>query len=279
VTVLVEVVDQPQNFTNTESFKQEYLEGKCKGCGSRSHSLLERIRSRTRSDIGTFKYTCPRVKYADPMEPGTGDQIRISFNIDAQKYAEDCNFNKEVAQCLLPELDTCRSPTYSPVILTRFKDRVLNICQMETDRLIEESKAARREGFVRVFLTKPCRLCGSEDHHMLREVEQEDGSVTKHFNCPIAAYSDEDLLRGLPGTKIYRICPAKLAEISGFSHEGVNGNLNKILEKGYGRFLSNNKIFQIRDLAYQACDQERGNWQFKREQPTDQGKESEDGED
>jgi hypothetical protein len=114
---------------------------------------------------------------------------------------------------------------------------------------------------------------------MLREVEQEGGSVTKHFNCPIAAYSDEDLLRGLPGTRIYRICPAKLAEISGFSHEGVNENLNKILGRGYGRFLSNNKIFQIRDLAYQACDQERESWQFKREQPTDQEKESEDGED
>jgi hypothetical protein len=114
---------------------------------------------------------------------------------------------------------------------------------------------------------------------MLREVEQEDGSVTKHFNCPIAAYSDEDLLRGLPGTRIYRICPAKLAEISGFSYEGVNGNLNKILETGHGRFLSNNKIFQLRDLAYQACDQERENWQFKREQLTDQEKGSNEGED
>ena len=69
---------------------------------------------------------------------------------------------------------------------------------------------------------------------MLREVEHEDGSATKHFNCPIAAYSDEDLLRGLPGTRIYRICTAKLAEISGFSHEGVNENLNKILETGHG---------------------------------------------
>jgi len=46
----------------------------------------------------------------------------------------------------------------------------------------------------------------------------------------------------------------------------VNENLNKILEKGYGKYLSNNKIFQLRDLAYQCCDQERMRWEFKREQ-------------
>ena len=42
--------------------------------------------------------------------------------------------------------------------------------------------------------------------------------------------------------------------------------LNKILEKGYGKYLSNNKIFQLRDSAYQCCDQERMRWKFKREQ-------------
>jgi hypothetical protein len=101
---------------------------------------------------------------------------------------------------------------------------------------------------------------------MLREEEQEDGIRTKHYNCPIAANSDEDLQRGLPGTKIYRISSEKLAEVSGFSHEGVNENLSKILGKGYGRYLSNNKIFQLRDSAYQFCNQERTKWDFKREQ-------------
>jgi hypothetical protein len=207
------------------------------------------------------------------------DQLRISFNIDAYKYAEDCNFNKEVAEYLLHELKTCRSPVYPELILTRFVDKVLNICMEETERLREESKAARREGFVRVFLTRPCRICGSEDHHMLREEQQEDGTITKHFNCPIAAYSDEDLQRGLPGTKMYKICPIKLAEISGYSHEGVNDNLTRILETGHGRFLSNDRIFRLRDLAYRSCDQEREKWGFKREQiPVEEGESEDEGE-
>jgi hypothetical protein len=67
-----------------------------------------------------------------------------------------------------------------------------------------------------------------------------------------------------------------LAEVSGFSHEGVNENLNKILERGYGRYLSNNKIFQLRDSAYQFCNQERMKWEFKREQSLEQESESDD---
>jgi hypothetical protein len=201
------------------------------------------------------------------MEPEfPNDQIKISFNIDAHKYAEDCNFNKEIAENRFSELETCRSPVYTMTILSRFKDRVLSICKDETEQLVEQRKRAVREGFVRVFLTKPCSLCGSEDHHMLREEEHEDWIRSRHYNCPIAANSDEDLQRGLPGTQIYRISSVKLAEVSGFSQEGVNENLNRLLEKGYGRYLSNNKIFQLRDLAYQLCSQERTKWEFKREQ-------------
>ena len=271
----MEVFDQPPNFTSTDSFRREYLEGSCKGCGSRSHSLMERIRSRTRSEMGTIKYTCPRVRHSDPMEPESpNDQIKISFNIDAYKYAEDCNFNKEIAEHRFSELETCHSPAYPTTILSRFKNRVLNICKKETEQLVEERKAAVRESFVKVFLTKPCSLCGSEDHHMLREEEQEDRTRIKYYNCPIAENSDEDLQRGLTGTKIYRISSVKLAEVSRFSHEGVNENLNKILEKGYGKYLSNNKIFQLRNLAYQCCDQERMGWEFKREQSPEQESDS-----
>ena len=205
------------------------------------------------------------------MEPEfPNDQIRIFFHIDARKYAEDCNFIKEEAEYRFPELETCRSPVYPTIILSRFKDQVLRICKEVTDRLIGERMAARRESFVRVFLTRPCRLCGSDDHHMLHEEEQEDGSITKHYDCPIAAYTDEDLQRGLPGTRIYQISSAKLAEVNGFSHNGVNESIIKIQTTGHGRFLSDNKIYRLRNLAHQYCDQERATWDFKREQPGDQ---------
>jgi hypothetical protein len=205
------------------------------------------------------------------MEPEfPNDQIRIFFHIDARRYAEECNCIKEDAESRFRELENCRSPVYPTTILTRFKDQVLHICKEVTDRLIEERKAAIRENFVRVFLTRPCRLCGSDDHHMLHEEEQEDGSRTKHYDCPIAAYRDEDLQRGLPGTRIYQISPTKLAEVNGFSHEGINESIIKIQTRGHGRFLSDNKIHQIRNLAHQHCDQERATWDFKREQPGDQ---------
>ena len=277
ITIIVQVFNHPPNFINSDNFRREYLEGSCKACGSRSHSLFERTRSRTRSEIGTISYVCPMVKYLNPMEPVfPNDQIRIYFHIDAHKYAEDCNFIKEEAEYRFPELEACRSPVYPITILTRFKNKVRNICKEVTDRLIEENKAAIRESFLRVFLTKPCRLCGSHDHHMLREEEQEDGSRTKHYNCPIAAYTDVDLQRGLPGTRIYRISSEKLAEVSGYNRECVNENITRILDTGHGRYMSNSGIFRLRDLAYQCCDQERENWEFKREQLTEQDQESED---
>jgi ribosome recycling factor len=114
--------------------------------------------------------------------PELNEQRRKELVKVAHKYAEDCNFNEEVAKYSLYELKTCRLPVYPEVILARFEDKVLNICKEETERLMEENKAARREGFVRVFLTRPCRICGSEDHHMLREEQQEDGTITKHID-------------------------------------------------------------------------------------------------
>jgi hypothetical protein len=68
--------------------------------------------------------------------------------------------------------------------------------------------------------------------------------------------------------------PNKTGTSNGFSHQGVNENLARILETGHGRFLSNDRIFRLRDLAYQCCDQEREKWEFKREQTP--GDESED---
>ena len=214
------------------------------------------------------------------MEPEfPNDQLRIFFHIDAHRYAEDCNFLKEEAERRLPELESCRSPIYNTTILIRFKDKVLHICKEVTDRLIGERKAAIRENFVRVFLTRPCRLCGSGDHHMFHEEEQEDGSRTKHYDCPIAAHTDEDLQRGLPGIKIYQISSAKLAEVNGYSHEGVNESITRIQTTGFGRFLSDNKIHRLRDLAHQYCNQERLDWNFKREQLPAQDREAVEGND
>ena len=86
------------------------------------------------------------------MEPEfPNDQIKISFNIDTHKYAEDCNFNSEIAEQRFPELETCQSPAYPTTILSRFKNKVLSICKDETEQLIEERKKGVREGFVRVF--------------------------------------------------------------------------------------------------------------------------------
>jgi hypothetical protein len=92
-----------------------------------------------------------------------------------------------------------------------------------------------------------------------------DGNRRRCYACPIAYYSDEALQNGLPGTRVFRICPAKLAQVSGYVEEALNDHLSTILERGYGRYLSNQSILKLSSSAREHIREERANWEFKRD--------------
>jgi hypothetical protein len=64
---------------------------------------------------------------------------------------------------------------------------------------------------------------------------------------------------------VFRICPAKLAEVSGYVEEALNDHLSVILERGYGRYLSNQAILKLSSSAREHIREERANWDFKRD--------------
>jgi hypothetical protein len=64
---------------------------------------------------------------------------------------------------------------------------------------------------------------------------------------------------------VFRICPAKLAQECGYVEEALNEHLSVILEKGYGRYLSNQSILKLSSSAREHIREERANWEFKRD--------------
>jgi hypothetical protein len=64
---------------------------------------------------------------------------------------------------------------------------------------------------------------------------------------------------------MFRMCPAKLAQVSGYVEEALDSHLSNILERGYGRYLSNQSILKLSSSAREHIREERASWEFKRD--------------
>ena len=260
--------NQPENYLSSWKFEREYLNPRCVGCGSSKHGLLSIDFPKTRQGKKNITYSCPMVEYVDPMENNPmypKDQVKISFHLGVERYAERCRYNEEIAVGTLTNLNYSYMSNY-PRMIRDFETHVLALCRSETARSIGERAAEARRMFIETFLSAPCKICGSDDHPMYREEPLEDGTRRRYYACPIAYYSDEALQNGLPGTQVFRMCPVKLAQASGYVEEALNANLNNILEKGHGRYLSNQSILKLSSNAREHMREVRASWEFKREQ-------------
>ena len=258
--------NQPENYLSSWKFESEYLNPRCVGCGSSKHGLLSIDLPKTRQGKKTITYTCPMIEYLDPMETNPvypNDQVQISFHLDVEKYAERCRYNEEIASGTLTNLNYSYMSNYPRMIL-EFETHVLSLCKRETARLKGERATEARIVFEETFLSAPCKICGSNEHSMYRE-EILDGNRSRCYACPIAYYSDEALQNGLPGTRVFRICPAKLAQASGYIEEALDEHLSVIIGRGYGRYLSNQSILKLSSSAREHIREERANWDFKRD--------------
>ena len=260
--------NQPENYLSSWKFEREYLNPRCVGCGSSKHGLLSIDFPKTRQGKKNITYSCPMVEYVDPMENNPmypKDQVKISFHLGVERYAERCRYNEEIAVGTLTNLNYSYMSNY-PRMIRDFETHVLALCRSETARSIGERAAEARRMFIETFLSAPCKICGSDDHPMYREEPLEDGTRRRYYACPIAYYSDEALQNGLPGTQVFRMCPVKLAQASGYVEEALNAILNNILEKGHGRYLSNQSILKLSSNAREHMREVRASWEFKREQ-------------
>ena len=218
-TLHIRGIKADAEFLRSEEFESLYLRGPCSCCGSKRHSLL-RIKTQltTRSGRLQYEYQCPVASYEDidkidrnkPM-----NEIRISYWLDSNKYARECQYNKTIAQSKFKELANSLTSGYE-VVMTRFKEQVLEICE-ETREVRVEEKKQKRESlqqeskliFRDIFLTKPCKICGSEEHEVL--INKEGTESGYDYRCPAAMAASYDNVRGRSISNRLRICPIKFA--------------------------------------------------------------------
>lgn len=97
VTTPVRYVKLGESFTRSDEFKEEFISGRCKCCGSREHSLL-RVKelSRTRNGRTTYEYSCPAASYEDLYKIDRYyplDELNINFQFNTLLYAQAVEFD------------------------------------------------------------------------------------------------------------------------------------------------------------------------------------------
>ena len=95
----VRYIKQSKGYPRSDEFRKEFLEERCRCCGSPEHSLLK-IKSlpRTRSGTPVYEYQCPLVSHCPLYEISKrypNDEINIRFHLDVEKYAKSIDYSEE----------------------------------------------------------------------------------------------------------------------------------------------------------------------------------------
>jgi len=236
-TLHVKGIKADADYLKSEDFKTLYLSTPCNCCGSKRHSLLGiKNKLQTRNGRIQYEYCCPVASYEDIDridKQNPNNELTISFWLDSEKYANECQFSPSIARSKFKELENSITATYE-VIMDRFKDQVIEVCQENTGARIEQ-KRQRREilqkekelMFTDIFLMRPCRICGGEDHAVLQNIWRLNGERTYNYECPSAMANDYETVRHRKLGCRLQICPRKFAKACG-------GDKLKVMERHLG---------------------------------------------
>lgn len=107
-------------------------------------------------------------------------------------------------------------------------------------------------------MSPPCRICGQEDHTIIKETRDEYGYKRHEYACPVALYDDwnEAIKLAHNGNK-YRISPLKLARLYDYDLARIENALFKFKHDGSGKYMSvkTNDYIQLQVQAI--CEQHK----------------------
>ena len=137
-------------FSKSDIFKTKYLGRPCVCCGSSQHSLLKvKTQLRTRSGRTIYEYNCPvagheEIHKVDKKRPAA--EVSISYWLDSERYAQQCQFNTATAKIKFQELNNAVTAGYE-VVMERFKKQVLEVYQQ--DREVRSAEKRRMSDLLR----------------------------------------------------------------------------------------------------------------------------------
>ena len=116
--------------------------------------------------------------------------------------------------------------------------------------------------FKQVFMTPPCKCCGSPNHTMLHDERGLDGKVSTEYSCPVAACKSwNDARRSTSKPLKYNINAEKFATMCGNDSQRVMESWRHYTENGSGRLKTPADLAAIKSsiLSYCKSTQFRGN--------------------
>ena len=130
IVLRVERTNTDPAYTTSGEFKKLCLQIPCHGCGSRAHSLLRPMGATDKEGLCLYEYCCTIITH-EPLYPTLDKQtLRISYELETEKYAEDCHYDEDEAIARAPFLGKAfqNSPEYPPY-MDSFMNEVKLICR------------------------------------------------------------------------------------------------------------------------------------------------------
>lgn len=99
------VTHPSEEYSESEEFRNLFLNQPCFGCGDCSHSLMEIIPPRTRSQVKSHRYSCTVVNHGGLygfQSISRAGRLNMTFGLSAKNYTKACNYDLSQANSRLP---------------------------------------------------------------------------------------------------------------------------------------------------------------------------------
>ena len=242
------VVDEipPYNMF-TQRFSQHFTEAPCRCCGSSDHGLLKWTPTEDRHN--NIEYTCPITQHQHDLTHLDMTNIVIFTHLACpEKMVKHCKYKfGNIHRALETYRESGAGRWMTTEEIDSFKKRVLQYH-------IYYHQGKNDEKRHRTLFFTPCRICGQQDHPMLHPYINEDGIITYHYSCPVAACENwKEACKYEDRSKKYDLCPQKFAQVNNYSYNEVHTALETCRVHGNGKFLDIETFRTLRQQIVQIC--------------------------
>jgi len=123
---------------------------------------------------------------------------------------------------------------------------------------LREENEYSRQRTSEEFFTPPCRICGQDDHTIIRETRDKYGYKTHEYSCPVSLYEDwNEATKLMHNGNKYRISPEKLVKLYDYNLATIDEALFKFRNYGSGKYISVKANHLIRAQIQELCEQRK----------------------
>ena len=242
---LLVVEEIPPDNIYTSRFIEHFTQAPCRCCGSLELGLLKWTVDQDNKNI--LEYSCPISLHQYDLSHLDMTNIVILTHLACpEKMAAYHKYRfTDIYEALRLYSSNGAGRWMTNAELDTFKKSVYK-------RHIHHHQGKNADKRHKILFFPSCRICGQPDHPMLRPYINEDGSITYHYSCPVAACDDwHEAHKDEDKSKKYSLCTHKFAQVNNYSYNKIQDALETCRVDGTGKFLDT-ETFRIlrRDIIH-----------------------------